>query len=136
EDNDALALGAGVVDVVFRVRGRDLEERMYDCLHLIAQWEPHLFTPYGRRIFASRASVEARRHMPDAEDDLLTIGYPEPAPEEVVAFGDVIEWPPFMAEHRQIVLRRLSREHPDYWERQYERASLVYGTKIDAFEMA
>ena len=109
---------------------------MYDCLHLIAQWEPHLFTPYGRRIFASRASVEARRISASAADDVLSVSYPEPAPEEVVAFGDVIEWPSFLAEHRQIVLRRLSRELPEYWERQYERASLVYGAKAEAFQMA
>jgi hypothetical protein len=136
EDNDALALGAGIIDIVFRIRGRDLEERMYDCLHLIAQWEPNLFTPYGRRIFASRASVEARRISVGGADDVLSVAYPEPAPEEVVAFGDVIEWPLFLAEHQQTVMRRLSRERPDYWRRQYERASLVYGTKITAYEQA
>lgn len=131
EDNDALALGAGVVDVVFRVRGRDLDERMYDCLHMIAQWEPQLFTPYGRRIFASRASIEARRTVAGLEDDIVSVVFRAPAPEEVIAMDDLIEWPPAGAADDEIVLRRLSRNHPDYWRRQYERASLVYGVRDD-----
>ena len=130
EDNDALALGSGAVDMIFRVRGRDLEERMYDCLHVIAQWEPHLFTPYGRRIFASRASLIGRRAMPARDQDLFSIVYPSPAPEEFVAFGDLIEWPVAETEKEEIVLRRLSCENPAYWERQFERASMVYGMKL------
>ena len=130
EDNDALALGSGVVDMIFRVRRRDLEERMYDCLHVIAQWEPHLFTPYGRRIFASRSSHIGRRAVPSKDQDLFSIVYPSPAPEEFLAFGDLIEWPSPDAEREEIVLRRLSRENPAYWERQFERASMVYGMKL------
>lgn len=127
EDNDALALGSRNVDVIFRIRRKDLEERLFDVLHVVAKWDPALFTPYGRRIFASRADMAALKVDPMATDDLAAVHYDVPVVEED-AFDEPFEWP---AEDRadELIIRRLGRENRTYWERQYERASLVYGMK-------
>lgn len=131
EDNDALALGSGNVDVVLRARRRDLEERLYDCLHLIAKWEPALFTPYGHRVFTRRASEAARCVLPEPEAGIAAIYYSgesssDPVTIEDVLSGEMFDWPD-ASEDRSVVVRRMSREQPDCWRRQYERASLVYG---------
>ena len=127
EDNDALALGSGNVDVVFRIRRQDLEARLFDVLHLIGKWDPALFTPYGRRIFAARAHPAAVGAHPKPGDDLLAIPYAVPAGGEE-DLDEPFEWP---AEDDldDLVIRRLGRDNPAYWQRQYDRASLVYGMK-------
>lgn len=130
EDNDALALGTGNVDVVLRVRKGDLEEHLYDVLHLTAKWEPALFTPYGQRVFTRRASEAARCVLPEPEAGVTAVYYTaEPAGDpltiEDVLSGEFCEWPD--GEDQSVVVRRLSRDQPDYWRRQFERASLVYG---------
>jgi hypothetical protein len=133
EDNDALALGSGNVDVVVRVRRQDLEERLFDCLHLVGKWEPCLFTPYGRRVFARRASEAARCALPEPEADLATIHYRGEAAGatcttiEDVLSGDLFEWPEPDDRARTLVIRRMSRERPGIWRHQYQRAALVYG---------
>lgn len=133
EDNDALVLGAGVVDAILRVRRRDLEEHLYDCLHLIAKWEPNLFTPYGQRLFASRSTETARNTLPEPEADLVSVFYAERDNDEhafVVqdaGSDDEVEWPQSAIEDNHLVMRRMSGERPDIWRRQYERATLVYG---------
>lgn len=126
EDNDALMLGSGRIDAVYRVRGTDLAERLFDVLHLIAQWEPALFTPYGRRIFASAASAEAKRAQPGPEHDVARIAYPPSRPSEPI-FDDLFSWPEPLDGHVELVIRRLSREIPDRWREQYRRARAVYG---------
>lgn len=133
EDNDALALGSGNVDVVLRVRRHDLEERLFDCLHLIAKWEPGLFTPYGLRVFTRRASEAARCTLPEPETDTATITYhgesagaPRTTIEDVLS-GDLFEWPEADDPARSVVIRRMRRERPGTWSRQYQRAALVYG---------
>lgn len=127
EDNDALALGSGNVDVIFRIRRRDLEARLFDVLHLIARWDSALFTPYGRRVFAERAGAPVLSAHPQKEDDLVVVPYAATALRED-GFDEPFEWP---AEEYadDLIIRRLSRENAAYWERQYERASLVYGMK-------
>lgn len=127
EDNDALALGSGNVDAIFRVRRRDLENRLFDVLHLIAKWDAALFTPYGRRIFAGRASEAVRGAHPSANHDLAVISYAAPVILEE-ALDEPFEWPADETVD-DLVVRRLGRENPGYWQRQYERASLVYGMK-------
>lgn len=133
EDNDALVLGSDLVDGVFRIRRSDLERNLYDCLHLICKWEPNLFTPYGHRVFASHASDEARGVYPEPEASLAWVYYRQRSPKwlslviDDTVGAEVFEWPESGDEDDHIVVRKMSREHPEYWRRQYERASLVYG---------
>ncbi|SRR5690606_3356587 len=128
EDNDALALGTAAVDAVIRIRREDLERSLYDCFHIIAKWEPDLFTPYGRRVFASRAGAEARAVFPAAEAEIATVVYQNE--EDVLVLEDgseEITWPNDEAPRQQLIVRRLARELPDAWMRHFERARLVYG---------
>lgn len=139
EDNDALAMGSGNVDVIFRIRRRDLEERLFDVLHVLAMWESTLFTPYGRRIFSNRASSAVRRAAPSTANDLVVISYESPTTlEELVGYAASntdeeygleeapFDWPNASVAD-DLVIRRIGRENPTYWDRQYARASLVYG---------
>lgn len=41
---------------------------------------------------------------------------------------DGFEWPETDRDD-ELVIRRLDRDRPSYWQRQYERASLVYGMR-------
>lgn len=133
EDNDALALGTGAVDAILRVRRHDLEEHFFDCLHVIAKWEPNLFTPYGQRKFAERASTDAHNTLPEPESELVTVYYERAETAEPAfvvndsASEDVIEWPEGDVACDFVAIRRLSREQPEVWKRQFERAALVYG---------
>ncbi|MEX0600412.1 MAG: hypothetical protein WD205_07205, partial [Rhodothermales bacterium] len=115
EDNDALALGTGNVDVILRVRRSDLEDRLYDTLHLLAKWEPNLFTPYGQRMFARRASEEARCAFPEPEADVAAIyydgasgGVPAVTIEDVLS-GELFEWPGDEDGKESVVMRRMCR---------------------------
>ena len=133
EDNDALVLGTGAVDAILRVRRQDLEDHFYDCLHVIAKWEPNLFTPYGQRRFAERASDDAHGTLPEPESELVTVYYQREEKGKMAfivndnAGDDVIEWPDSGDRCDFVAIRRLSGEQPDIWKRQYERAALVYG---------
>jgi len=127
EDNDALALGSGNVDEIFRIRRQDLQDHPFDVLHVLAAWEPALFTPYGRRIFAMRGAVETTGSTLVVTDELAIVEFKTGMTEED-ALGDLFEWPDTNRDG-ELVIRRLDRNDPSYWERQYERASLVYGMK-------
>lgn len=133
EDNDALALGTGIVDTILRVRRQDLNDYLYDCLHVIAKWEPNLFTPYGQRMFASRAGAEARSTFPAPESELVTIRYRSEQMDEPTlvvrdaSSNDEVEWPDGERDERDVAIRRMSRDAPDAWKHHYDRAALVYG---------
>lgn len=132
EDNDALALGTGNVDVILRVRRTDLENRLYDVLHLLAKWEPHLFTPYGQRTFSRGASEEARCAYPEPEADVAAIYYAGVSEGESsvtiedVLSGELFAWPGDEDRTESVVMRRMCRENTGYWRQQFERARLVY----------
>jgi very-short-patch-repair endonuclease len=56
EVRDALILGTSSVDVVYRIRGVDIMYRLMDCMALLSQMEPVLFSDNGRW------SLEAEAH--------------------------------------------------------------------------
>ncbi len=127
EDNDALSLGSSNVDAIYRMRRQDLEDCPFDVLHLLAVWEPALFTPYGRRIFAANAAAQTCSSIPGMTEDLAVVQFEAPVLEED-AFGEPFEWPEIDRDD-ELVIRRLGRDKPSYWEPQYQRASLIYGMK-------
>lgn len=136
EDNDALALGSGNVDVIFRIRQEDLLERAFDVLYLMAKWDPAMFTPYGRRVFADRASAEVLSVEPGAADELAMVHYrgsrtcdEMPSIDRSAAASSIESEMTGMVQGGELIVRRLDQEHPSHWNRQYERASLVYGMR-------
>jgi hypothetical protein len=43
EWRDAIVLGSGLVDAIYRLRGKDLRRHLEDCLYLISRWDSGLF---------------------------------------------------------------------------------------------
>jgi len=127
EDNDALALGSGNVDEIFRIRRQDLQNRPYYVLHVLSEWEPALFTPYARRIFAGRSGVGTPGSELNMTDEIAIARFRPFSIEDDIS-DDRFDWPETERDD-ELVIRRLDRDNPSYWERQYERASLVYGMR-------
>lgn len=48
EWRDAITLGEGHVEVVYRLRGRDIHFHISEILYVVAHWESDLFTEAGR----------------------------------------------------------------------------------------
>jgi hypothetical protein len=57
---DALIMGTGRVDVIYRLRGCDLVYHVEDLLYLMSQADPHFFSERGRTNLPKIASDEAR----------------------------------------------------------------------------
>ena len=60
EWRDAMILGAKAVDVIYRLRGPDLYYHMEDCLFIVSQFEPGIFSKRGLTNLISLSSDEAR----------------------------------------------------------------------------
>ena len=63
EWRDAMILGAEAVDVIYRFRGRDINYHIEDCLFVVSQWEPHIFSLRGLLQLNGSASDEARHYL-------------------------------------------------------------------------
>lgn len=119
---DALVVGAGAVDVLYRFREESLERHLQDVLFLVSRWDPALFEASGRVRLHEKASAQARayRVWPGEMEARLTF---EPAPVEVRP-GALPERP---APPTELVVRRLSRHHPGAWQQEYKRALDYFG---------
>lgn len=121
---DALIVGTGGVDVLYRLRGQDVLHRLHDCLLLIARWEPELFSTRGHINLNTLASPEARAAAPRPSDTQTILRYPaETITDEYE--GETFEWP--SDEPADLVVRRLAKEHPATWIRQFDHALAHYG---------
>lgn len=101
---DALLMASGALDVFFRVRAEDVEQRLHDVLFVIARVEPGLFSERGRINLHTLATPAARRVQPQRGETALA----------VPADGDaVVHW--------------LSSQHPETWLPRSERALDHFG---------
>jgi len=64
EWRDAMILGADAVDVIYRLRGRDLTYHLEDCLFVISRLEPDIFSHRGLLHLGNLATQEARTFIP------------------------------------------------------------------------
>lgn len=92
EWRDAATLGDGVVNLIYRFKGKDLTYRLDDCLMVLGFFHPRLFTTRGLHIIESLASKEVAKQLADQPPYLgegdITIRYP--APEHgVMSFGKI-----------------------------------------------
>lgn len=119
---DALVVGAGAVDVLYRFREEDLERHFYDALFLMSRWDPALFEAKSRVQLHEQASTQARayRVWPGEMEARLTFESP---PVEVRP-GALPERP---APPTELVVRRLNRHHPGAWRQEYKRALDHFG---------
>lgn len=106
---DALVLGTGYLDVLYRFRGEDLMYRIHDALHLASKWDAELFSPRGRINLHTLASQEARACTPRPHDAEVRLAY---VPEDDAD----------MDLPHELVVRRLSRANPASWMNDYDQA--------------
>jgi len=120
EWRDAMILGAGEVDFIYRLRGRDLYYHMEDCLYVISKWIPSIFSQRGLINLTRLASEEARHWRNNDVDDLALITYQ----------NDYNTLDPF-----HIFVERRCREIPSgqniFWKTLFDYAMKYGGGKLD-----
>ncbi len=121
---DALVIGSGALDVLYRFRGADLLYRPHDALLLAAAWDADLFTPRGRINLNTLASAEARACRVRPHQTLAQVTYQPPEQEDEMA-GEAFAWPQEVPP--VLIVRRLSRAHPAAWLRNYDAALVHFG---------
>ncbi|MDX1548879.1 MAG: hypothetical protein R3247_17905 [Rhodothermales bacterium] len=126
---DALLLGAGGLDVLYRFRAPDLLYRPHDALHLAARWDRALFSERGRINLQTLASPEARTCHPRPQDTVARIVYDAPALEGTID-DEAFAYPEDVP--AELVVRRLSRAQPGAWMPAYDAALKQYGIPEDA----
>lgn len=72
---DALILGMGVQAAIYRFRGPDLWYHMYDCLYIVTQKDPGLFSWRGHRNIELLASDEVKSALGSSIDSENPSGY-------------------------------------------------------------
>lgn len=125
---EALLLGAGTLDVLYRFRGVDLMHHVHDCLFVASRWDPALFSSRAHVNLGTLAQEEVRACRPGRSNDLLRVRYRQPRVEDVYE-GEAFQWPGMPS--AELRVRRLSRENPAAWVRDYERALAHYGVSDD-----
>jgi len=78
EWRDALLLGSGGVHTIYHFRGSDLAYHLEDCLFIMAQLDPCLFSDRGRGNLELLAS-EAARSCCHSPSERILLPYPEEA---------------------------------------------------------
>lgn len=122
---DALVVGSGGVDVLYRLRGGDLLHRLHDVLFALAQWEPQLFSERGRLNLHTLASAPARACRPGASDTEVRIE--QPPIDEAADWPTPEDWAP------EIVVLRRRHDQPNTWLDTYEAALTHYGVDPEAW---
>ena len=111
--SDALLMGTGAVDVLYRLRATEDVDRLHDMLYLAARWDRALFSDRGRINLERLASPAARSARVRPIDTTLCLRY------------GADEGVPLPSE--TLVVQRLSQHHPEAWMPAYERARIHFG---------
>ena len=127
---DALVLGSGALDVLYRFRGGDLMHRLHDALLVTAAWDRTLFSQRGRINLNTLASPEARACRPRPQDTVARITYETQEMTDEID-GDTFAYPGLDLP-TELIVRRLSRANPGAWLRTYDDALTHYGVTDDA----
>ncbi|MBO1897593.1 hypothetical protein HNW13_017795 [Shewanella sp. BF02_Schw] len=75
EWRDAMILGGGHIDVIYRLRGVDINYRIEDCLYLLAKLEPSFFSERRLHGLVDLASDEVLRRSPIHKESMHVIRY-------------------------------------------------------------
>lgn len=81
---DAMIVGSNTVDVVYRLRGKDLFYHMEDCLFIVSQLHPELYSERGR-INIYTLSSEAAKYNLEYRHDSAMIQYNFEEPIDLIA---------------------------------------------------
>ena len=128
---DALVIGSGALDVLYRFRAADLLYRPHDALYLAAQWDPTLFSERGKINLHTLASPEARPCRPRPHETLAQVIYEAPEVEGHVE-GEAFAWPQDVPP--VLVVKRLSRANPSVWMHAYDEALAHFSVPDERLE--
>ena len=110
---DALIVGSGAVDVLYRFNPEGLDAHLDDALFLMSEHDPALFArPERLRAAASKGPCAGTRRGPE-----VRFSYPTPPVE--VQDGTVPQCPEKLPD---LVMRRLAIAAPSAWADNYRRA--------------
>lgn len=123
---DAMLIDSGGLDVIYRFRSYDLEERLYDCLQIISAWNPGLFSYRGRVNLETLSSSAARAFKPSYNESLFKLPVGS-AHSEDFFMDECFVWPSQEAKMTEVFFRRMCRQYPAAWLHEYERALVHYG---------
>lgn len=108
---DALVVGSGAVDTLYRLRAADVLDALHEVLYLIARWEPELFSHRGHVNLRTLAAPAVREVLPPLDAD------------EVRAALD---------DETDVRVRRYSRTVPATWVSRYDEALAVFDAPLPA----
>jgi len=126
---DALLVGSGCLDVLYRLRGADVLHRLHDCLFIASRLDPDLFTPRARHNLRSVASQEAgcrTLHPPDPTIRIAYAAHPAPATDEPEDLPHATQPHPFLE------IQRFTRTHAAGWSQDYAHALDRFGIAANA----
>ncbi len=129
---DALVIGSGALDVLYRFRAADLLYRPHDALHLAAVWDQTLFSERGRINLHTLASPEARLVRPRPHETIARVTYAAPEETFEASPGDEVTWPQDVPP--VLVVKRLSRANPGVWLTAYDEALRHFGVSDNRLE--
>ena len=127
--HDALLVGTGAVDVLYRLRPQDARAHAGDLLFLMATWDAGLFDGRQHAEIVRRASATVRSAAVRPASSSVQVAYPAPLVD--VQPGRIPKRP---APADELVVKRLSRRHPAAWTRDFEQALTFYDLAGEALE--
>ncbi len=71
ECRDAMILGDGLLDAIYRIRGKDIHHHVDDCLYLMSRWDPKLFSVRAHVNLKNLSTQDARKCWPPGADTVL-----------------------------------------------------------------
>ena len=130
---DALLVGTGALDALYRFDSRSLLYRLHDALAVVMAWEPALFSDRGRVNLDRLASEEALAVRPRPQDARAIVPAPR-ADEELVDEDDPFALPAAAGE--PLVVTRFTAAHPGAWAGFFAQARAHFGLDADEAQRA
>lgn len=127
---DALIVGSGAVDTLYRLRGIDVMYRLHDCLYLVSRWDTELFSRRGLINLNILATPRARDYAPRPDETFVKLEYNDTEEQDAIE-GETFTWPEQPDEAKELHLRRLNTGFPSAWLRDYDRALAHFGASDD-----
>ncbi len=123
---DALLVGQGALDGLFRFQSEDLLYRLHDALWCVRCWEGTLFSQRGKVNLETLASLDALQVSlrPDAREVAMPYALPD------LLAGQTFEGEkpePLEGEARTLRVLQYSGAHPSTWVQPHEAALVYYG---------
>lgn len=112
---DALVVGSGQFDVLYRLRGHDVFHHLEDVLYLLAKAHPAYFTDRAQINLERLASAEARRATLPERGTLVSVTYRTAATDPT---------------RQPLQITRLRLRYATDWVRDHDRALAEYGSTV------